>query len=68
MAEPEQHLPASAALLGGGVIGGGWAARLVLAGVDVRLFDPAQVPIKRHPYRGTRIPTPWTNRPAKAAA
>jgi carnitine 3-dehydrogenase len=27
-------------LLGGGVIGGGWAARFLLAGVDVRLFDP----------------------------
>jgi carnitine 3-dehydrogenase / betainyl-CoA thioesterase len=34
-------LPSSAALLGGGVIGGGWAARLLLAGVDVRLYDPA---------------------------
>ena len=40
MPDPE-HTPRSAALLGGGVIGGGWAARLVLAGVDVRLFDPA---------------------------
>ena len=29
------------ALLGGGVIGGGWAARFVLNGVDVRLYDPA---------------------------
>jgi carnitine 3-dehydrogenase len=28
-------------LLGGGVIGGGWAARYVLAGIDVRIFDPA---------------------------
>jgi carnitine 3-dehydrogenase len=28
-------------LLGAGVIGGGWAARFLLAGVDVRLFDPA---------------------------
>ncbi len=28
------------ALLGGGVIGGGWAARFLLHGVDVRLFDP----------------------------
>jgi carnitine 3-dehydrogenase len=28
-------------LLGSGVIGGGWAARFLLAGVDVRLFDPA---------------------------
>ncbi|MET4805513.1 3-hydroxyacyl-CoA dehydrogenase NAD-binding domain-containing protein [Limibacillus sp. MBR-115] len=29
-----------AALLGGGVIGGGWAARLLLNGIDVVLFDP----------------------------
>src|SRR5687768_10353038 len=28
-------------LLGGGVIGGGWAARFLLHGYDVRLFDPA---------------------------
>ena len=27
-------------LLGGGVIGGGWAARFLLNGVDVRLLDP----------------------------
>jgi carnitine 3-dehydrogenase len=27
--------------VGAGVIGGGWAARFLLAGVDVRLFDPA---------------------------
>lgn len=27
-------------LLGGGVIGAGWAARFVLNGVDVRLYDP----------------------------
>jgi carnitine 3-dehydrogenase len=27
-------------LLGGGVIGGGWAARFVLNGVDVKIFDP----------------------------
>jgi carnitine 3-dehydrogenase len=30
----------TAGLLGGGVIGGGWAARFMLNGVDVRLFDP----------------------------
>jgi carnitine 3-dehydrogenase len=30
----------SAGLLGGGVIGGGWAARLLQNGVDVRLYDP----------------------------
>jgi carnitine 3-dehydrogenase len=28
-------------LLGGGVIGAGWAARFALNGVDVRLYDPA---------------------------
>jgi carnitine 3-dehydrogenase len=27
-------------ILGGGVIGGGWAARFLLNGVDVKLFDP----------------------------
>ena len=30
----------SVGLLGGGVIGGGWAARFVLNGIDVRLYDP----------------------------
>ena len=34
------ELPRSAGLLGGGVIGGGWAARFALSGVDVRLYDP----------------------------
>ena len=29
-----------AAIIGGGVIGGGWAARFLLAGWDVRVFDP----------------------------
>jgi carnitine 3-dehydrogenase len=32
--------PRAVALLGGGVIGGGWAARFLLNGIDVRLFDP----------------------------
>ena len=27
-------------LLGGGVIGGGWAARFLLTGVDVKMYDP----------------------------
>jgi carnitine 3-dehydrogenase len=40
MAEDAAARPQSVALLGGGVIGGGWAARFVLNGVDVRLFDP----------------------------
>ena len=30
----------TAAIIGGGVIGGGWAARFLLMGWDVRLFDP----------------------------
>lgn len=29
-----------AACIGGGVIGGAWAARFVLAGIDVSIFDP----------------------------
>ena len=29
-----------AAIIGGGVIGGGWAARFLLNGWDVRVFDP----------------------------
>ncbi|MGH2916193.1 MAG: carnitine 3-dehydrogenase, partial [Solirubrobacteraceae bacterium] len=33
--------PRRVGLLGAGVIGGGWAARFVLAGCDVRLFDPS---------------------------
>ena len=30
----------TAAIIGGGVIGGGWLARFLLNGWDVRLFDP----------------------------
>ena len=29
-----------AATVGGGVIGAGWAARLLLNGIDVAMFDP----------------------------
>jgi len=29
-----------ATIVGGGVIGGGWAARFLLMGWDVRVFDP----------------------------
>jgi carnitine 3-dehydrogenase len=32
----------SVGLLGAGVIGGGWAARFALNGIDVRVFDPDQ--------------------------
>jgi carnitine 3-dehydrogenase len=37
----ETEAPGVVGLLGAGVIGGGWAARFLLAGVDVRLFDPS---------------------------
>ena len=40
MSEGPSLLPRAVGLLGGGVIGGGWAARFLLHGVDVRLFDP----------------------------
>ena len=36
----EQKLTHVAAIIGGGVIGGGWAARFLLNGWDVRVFDP----------------------------
>ena len=39
-ADASTQKPNLVALLGGGVIGGGWAARFLLHGVDVRLFDP----------------------------
>jgi len=32
--------PSRAAVIGGGVIGGGWVARLIQNGVDVGIFDP----------------------------
>lgn len=31
----------TAAIIGGGVIGGGWSARLLENGIDVRVYDPA---------------------------
>ena len=33
-------MPHTAAIIGGGVIGGGWAARFLLNGWDVKVFDP----------------------------
>ena len=33
-------MPETAAIIGGGVIGGGWAARFLLNGWDVQVFDP----------------------------
>ncbi|MFL5863464.1 MAG: carnitine 3-dehydrogenase [Solirubrobacteraceae bacterium] len=40
--QPGPAAPRAVGLLGAGVIGGGWAARFLLAGVDVRLFDPSE--------------------------
>ncbi|HET8979491.1 MAG TPA: carnitine 3-dehydrogenase [Solirubrobacteraceae bacterium] len=38
---PHVSEPRTVGLLGAGVIGGGWAARFMLAGIDVRLYDPS---------------------------
>jgi carnitine 3-dehydrogenase len=40
VSDPKSGLPSRVGLLGGGVIGSGWAARFALHGVDVRLYDP----------------------------
>ena len=40
VAASEFRLPQAVALVGGGVIGGGWAARLLLNGIDVSVYDP----------------------------
>jgi carnitine 3-dehydrogenase len=48
-----------AAIIGGGVIGGGWAARFLLHGWDVAVFDP-------HPDASDRIAEILSNaRPAR---
>ena len=36
-----------AAIIGGGVIGGGWAARFLLMGWDVTLYDPSEAAVAR---------------------
>ncbi len=46
-----------AAIIGGGVIGGGWAARFLLNGWDVRVFDP-------DPEAERKIGEVWTMRAA----
>ncbi len=40
MTDRKTAAPRTAALVGGGVIGAGWAARFLLDGWNVRLFDP----------------------------
>ncbi|WP_271612245.1 3-hydroxyacyl-CoA dehydrogenase NAD-binding domain-containing protein [Bradyrhizobium sp. CCBAU 21362] len=42
-----EKLPRAVGLLGGGVIGGGWAARFILNGVDVRLYGPSTSAVER---------------------
>ncbi|WP_456840577.1 3-hydroxyacyl-CoA dehydrogenase NAD-binding domain-containing protein [Bradyrhizobium sp. USDA 4486] len=39
--------PRAVGLLGGGVIGGGWTARFILNGVDVRLYSPSTSAVDR---------------------
>ncbi|MDH2348947.1 3-hydroxyacyl-CoA dehydrogenase NAD-binding domain-containing protein [Bradyrhizobium sp. SSUT77] len=39
--------PRAVGLLGGGLIGGGWAARFMLNGVDVRLYSPSASAVER---------------------
>ena len=38
--EPDTGSIRTVGLLGGGVIGGGWASRFLLNGIDVKIFDP----------------------------
>ncbi len=48
-ARADRWIPAEIGLVGGGVIGGGWAARFLLNGVDVRVYDPdREAPRKLH--------------------
>ena len=54
-------LPRTVGLLGAGVIGAGWAARFVLHGVDVRLYDPderAEEHVRAVIENARRAPTP----------
>ncbi|MGY3079484.1 3-hydroxyacyl-CoA dehydrogenase [Bradyrhizobium sp. LM6.10] len=44
---PLDRPPRAVGLLGGGVIGGGWAARFMLNGVDVRLYGPSAGALER---------------------
>ncbi|WP_283812240.1 3-hydroxyacyl-CoA dehydrogenase NAD-binding domain-containing protein [Bradyrhizobium cajani] len=53
-----RNRPRVVGLLGGGIIGSGWAAKFILEGVDVRLYDPAfATPLcrRRWPPRAGRI-------------
>jgi carnitine 3-dehydrogenase len=56
----EDRLPRRAALLGSGVIGGGWAARLLLSGVDVALYDPAPGAVEAAEAQLRRAQRAWS--------
>jgi carnitine 3-dehydrogenase len=53
-------------LLGGGVIGAGWAARFLLNGVDVRLYDPASSSVEEVLAQARRAYTRLTLAPLPA--
>lgn len=46
-ASPSEARPRAVGLLGGGIVGGGWAARFILNGVDVRLYGPSSGAVER---------------------
>src|SRR5438067_3227779 len=56
---PPVRLPRNIGLVGGGVIGGGWAARFLLNGVDVRVYDPAPNAQQRILERVAKARTAW---------
>ena len=58
--------PRAVGLLGGGVIGAGWAARFLLNGVDVRLYDPASSPVDEVVANARRAYTRLTLAPLPA--
>jgi acyl-CoA reductase-like NAD-dependent aldehyde dehydrogenase len=60
-AEISMHIK-QAACIGGGVIGAGWVSRLILSGVDVKLFDP-HPDAERIVDEGATLVTSGTRRP-----
>ncbi|WP_247415262.1 3-hydroxyacyl-CoA dehydrogenase NAD-binding domain-containing protein [Bradyrhizobium sp. 159] len=47
LTSPSERRPRAVGLLGGGVVGSGWAARFILNGVDVRLYGPSPGAVER---------------------
>ena len=53
-------MPITFAVIGGGVIGGGWIARFLLMGCDVNIYDPdpeAERKVKPVSYTHLTLPT-----------